>query len=182
MMQEKQKRLTNHPVKIDWFADPDMPKDWEAVQYQGRFNRDAMIGVAAGLVKLPSDVGNLFGFDWAKNYEDAVVNARNFLQSKQLNDDRANAMTMLQQGKSLKDVVNKYPEAAAQYGIENFSIPVGGSIRAGTKAYKSTLPYVMQLGRHGHPEYALGAAYLAASPTTGAINSLYQDYNENKGK
>ena len=181
MMQEERKKPTNHP-KINWYPKLNKPKDLELIDNIGRFAGDAVIGATAGFVKLPSDVGNLFDFKWAKDYENAVDSARNFLQSDKLNNDRMKAKEMLQQGSSLMDVINAYPEAAVQYGIENFSIPVGGSIRSGVKAYKTVLPYAMKLGRRGHPEYALGAAYLASSPTTGAINSIYQDYRENKGK
>ena len=166
---------------IDWFADPDMPKDWETVKDAGRFNKDFIVGAAAGAAKLPSDVGNLFGWEWAKHYENKVNSARDYLQSDKLNSDRITAINMLQQGASLKDVANKYPEAAMQYGLENLTIPVS-YVGKGAKVFKNTLPYAMQIGRRGgHPEIALGLGYLTASPAIGATNSLFQDYKETRG-
>lgn len=179
MIHEKQMKSTKN--SIDWFADPDMPKDWEAVQNAGRFNKDFIVGAVAGAVKLPSDVGNLFGWEWAKHYENKVNSARDYLQSDKLNSDRIAAINMLQQGASLKDVANKYPEATMQYGLENLTIPVS-YIGKGAKVFKTTLPYAKQLGRFkgGHPEVALGLGYLAASPAIGATNSVFQDYKESR--
>lgn len=170
MTQEKPMR----PIDVLWRANPNQTNEVVRVQ------RDSLIGYLAGTAKLPSDVGGLFNWEWAKDWEDGVNSIRDKYQSDKLLSDRTKAIEMLKTGASFKDVADKYPESALQYGIEN-ALPLG-SVFKGIKAAKAFLPYARQLGRFkgGRPELALGVGYLAASPFTGAINSIFQDYKDVK--
>lgn len=149
---------------------------------------DSIASIAAGVGKLPSDVGALFNASWANDWEDKVNLYRNQNQSKKLNQERLLATEAINNGMPLAEVAKKFPYASAQYGLEVGSVPMSGTIK-GAKIGKNVYKVMKEdslLNRANRVNSAkvlapAGVAYTGSIPTQAYGYNLYRDYKENRG-
>lgn len=147
---------------------------------------DGLVSLGAGVLKLPSDIGNLFDAEWANDWEEFVNKYRNSMQTDELNKERESAIQYLKDNPNdYFNALKQFPRATAYYLLEQ-GVPIGSAVK-GLKGIKAgaelgnNLRRTMQLGNKGQiivPVMTVGSGIKSAPLLLPTIASYKQDMDK----